>query len=162
MKKGLLILFLLVNFATTAQESLIREFAEADRKKGWLYPICLYPSTLRMINVSNDPSYNDLVGDIEKVLIYNLDSATIEKSKDSNWFGKYLELGYEELFTLYGAQKVKIINKKDEYVGFVSANGNSMAIYLRGNLSFEKLPSLVNNFNGDNIHPLLREYLQNE
>lgn len=139
------------------QETIIKEFAEPRRPTKWMNPICLYPSTLRMINISQDPELYKLVNDVEKVLIYTLDSATTASKTHADFLNSYEELGYEEYITLMGKQEMKIIGKDDEYVGVMRAEGQSMAFYLRGEIPFGKIPKLLESFSSDDVLPLITD-----
>lgn len=151
------LLLLLSASALFGQESIIKEFAEPRRPTLWLNPICLYPSTLRMINLSGDPAFYELVNDIEKVLIYTLDSATIASKDYNEWMKQYEALGYEEYVSMSGAQKLKVIGKEDEFVGLVAGEGNAMVFYLRGNIPFSKIPTLLQTFQSSDVLSLVTD-----
>lgn len=120
-------------------------------------PICLYPSTLRMVNVSGDPEFNELVNDIEKVLIYNFDSATVANKSYNDFLVDYEAIGYEEYISLYGKQKLKIVGKEEEYVGIMSFEGRAMGFYLRGDIPFAKIPQLMQTFQGTDLLPIITD-----
>ena len=159
MKKPLLLLVLLalLSIKGFSQESIIKEFVEPRRSTRWMNPLCFYPSTLRMINISQDPKFNELVNDIEKVLIYTLDSATIASKTYGDFLSNYENEGYEEYISLYGKQKVKVIGKEDEYVGVIAAEENAMCFYLRGSIPFAKIPELIQSFQSDNLLPMITD-----
>ena len=158
MKKLLLILFtsFLIGF-TSAQESIIKDFGYTRRPSKWMNPICLYPSTLRMINVSGDSEFNKLVNDIEKVLIYTFDSATVVTKSYGDLIKSYEEVGYEEYITMYGKQLIKIIGKKNEYVGIMAVEDNAIGFYLRGDIPFAKIPELMRNFQEGDLLPIVTD-----
>ena len=114
-------------------------------------PICLYPSTLRMINISGDPDFYELVNDIEKILIYNLDSTTIASGSYSSWISEYEEIGFEEYISLYGKQTMKIFGKEDQYIGLMKAEDRLLTFYLRGEIPFHKIPDLINSFREEDL-----------
>lgn len=153
----LLLISLSLCIETLAQESIIKAFAEPRRPTRWLNPICLYPSTLRMINISQDPKFNELVNDIEKVLIYTLDSATIATKTYGDFIKDYENEGYEEYITMYGKQKLQIIGKEDEYVGLIAAEETAMCFYLRGSIPFAKIPELLQSFQGNDLLPMITD-----
>ncbi|WP_420575661.1 hypothetical protein [Ekhidna sp.] len=159
MKKLSLLFILLLSLCaqTHAQESIIKDFAEPRRPTRWMNPLCLYPSTLRMVNVSQDPTFNELVNDIEKVLIYTLDSATIATKTYGDFLDEYESEGYEEYITLYGKQHLKIIGKDDEYVGVMAAEGNALCFYLRGSIPFAKIPELIQSFRSNDLLPMITD-----
>lgn len=151
-----LIMTLLI-FPTLAQESIIKEFAQTRRPTTWMNPLCLYPSTLRMANISGDPEFNKLVNDIEKVLIYTFDSTTVASKSYRDLIKNYEEVGYEEYMTMYGKQLIKIIGKKDEYVGIIAVEDNAMGFYLRGTIPFAKIPELIKNFQEGDLLPIITD-----
>ena len=149
-------LVIIISFSSFSQESIIKNFAEQGGKS-WLYPICLYPSTLRMVNISGDPEFNELINDVEKVLIYPLDSASLSSPNLHSWLTQYEELGYEEYIRIYGAQSIRLLGNEDEYVGMFGVSGKQTAFYLRGTIAFEKIPHLINNFQSNSMLDLLTD-----
>jgi hypothetical protein len=158
MKKYLLgTILVILLLPSLAQESIIKDFAEPRRSTRWMNPICLYPSTLRMINISGDPQLYELVNDIEKILIYTLDSTTVASKSYASWLGDYEAIGFEEYITMLGKQEMRIIGKKDEYVGVLAAEGNAMAFYLRGEIPFGKIPTLLESFQSADVLPMITD-----
>lgn len=139
-----------------SQEKILKDFAE-EGGRGWLYPICLYPSTLRMINLSGDPEVNKLVNDVEKILIYPLDSTSLNSPKLHTWLKDYEAIGYEEYIQISGAQSIRLIGKGEEYVGMFGSGGKQTAFYLRGTIAFEKIPQLLKTFQSNDMIGLLTD-----
>lgn len=151
MKKGLITLLLLASALVNAQESIVKEFSEPHKNSGFLNPVCLYPSTLRMINISGNPDFYELVNDIDKILIYMLDTASFGTESKSSWIRDYEEIGYQEYISLYGKQTMKIFGKEDEYVGLMQADDRLLTFYLRGDIPFHKIPTLINSFREEDL-----------
>ncbi len=151
MHKYLSLLLFSLTMNTLAQETIIKEFSEPRRENPWFNPVCFYPSTLRMINISGDPNFYELVNDIEKVLIYTLDSTTVAENDYKSWLNDYEEIGYEEYIRLYGKQNVTIIGKEDEYVGLIAADDKIITFYLRGKIPFHKIPQLIQTFQSEDV-----------
>ena len=143
-----------------AQESLIKDFADSRRPTRWMNPICLYPSTLRMINIAQDPSFNEMVNDIEKVLVYTLDSATVSNKEYKDWLKKCEENGYEEYLHIFGEQQIKLLGKEEEYVGLMATKETAMVFYLRGEIPFEKIPTFMENFRSENVLGIIADQFQ--
>ena len=120
-------------------------------------PVCLYPSTLRMINLAQDPNFNEMVNDIEKVLIYTLDSATAISKSYKDLIKDYEEAGFEEYVSLYGKQTMRIIGKENEYVGVAGTDENVIAFYLKGDIPFGKIPALFQTFQRSDMLPMLTD-----
>ena len=110
-----------------------------------------------MINVTGDPNFYDLVNDIEKVLIYTLDSTTVANKDYKSWLNDYEEIGYEEYIRLYGKQNITILGKEEEFVGLMSAEERVVTFYLRGNIPFHKIPQLLETFQSDDILSVVTE-----
>lgn len=155
MSRLLIILVFLTPFVGSSQESIIKDFAEGRSN----YKLCLYPSTLRMMNINKDPEFNELVNDVEKLLVYTLDSATSASQIHSNWTKEYRDIGYEEYITMYGAMNLVILGKNDEYVGVTGTRGNVAAFYLRGGIALEKIPQLVQTFESGDIFNLITDQI---
>lgn len=157
-KKTVLIsLFLLTAFVgpILAQEQPLKDYAE-DRKEN---KFCFYPSTLRMVNLANNPDFNDMVSGIEKLLIYNLDS-TAKADKDYKAvLTAYQDLGFEEYASAYGGDLNfyiygKEAGKSTEYIGVLKRDDMLAAFYMRGQLSVSALPRLMQSMGeGEFINP---------
>lgn len=150
------ILFLL-GFAweLNAQEQPLKDFAE-DRKDR---KFCFYPSTLRMVNLANNPEFNDLVSGIEKLLIYNLDSVSRAEKSYKEIITTYQNLEFEEYASAYGGGLNFYVygkeNKKEtEYIGIVKQDDLLTAFYMRGQIAMNKIPKLIQSMNeGDFFNP---------
>jgi len=110
-----------------------------------------------MINITQDPELNKLVNDIEKVLLYTLDSATIASKEYTGWLKDYESIGYEEYVTVLGKQELRIIGRKEEYVGVMATPERAMVFYLRGEIPFGKIPTLLQTFQSDDVLPLITD-----
>lgn len=126
------------------QEKPLKDFAE-DRKERKL---CFYPSTLRMINLAGNSDFDDLVNGVEKLLIYNLDSATRAGGAYKEIVAIYQNLGYEEYasaygggidFYIYGKER----KKASEFIGVIRKEDVLTAFYMRGRIAMNKIPRLV-------------------
>ena len=139
-----------------AQEQPLKDFAE-DRKER---KFCFYPSTLRMINIANNPDFDDLISGIEKLLVYNLDSAAKADKAYKQIISTYQELDFEEYASAYGGGLDFYVygkenGKKAEYIGIINKNDELSAFYLRGRLAMNKIPRLIQSMSdGDFINPL--------
>lgn len=158
MSKNLPILILvLVSFSAFSQESILKDFAEERRD----LKLCLYPSTLRMVNIKKDPEFNEVVNDVEKLLIYRLDSATVAEKEYTNWIEDYRSLGYEEYVSMSGAMNLIVLGKDEQFIGVTGAKTQIMAFYLRGAIPFQKIPKLIQTFEGGDILRMIADQLDN-
>ncbi|MFY0685598.1 MAG: hypothetical protein JXQ90_00460 [Cyclobacteriaceae bacterium] len=128
------------SFPLLAQESIVKDFAEGNHKNKY----CFYPSTLRMVNLKNNPDYNELVGTIDKLLVYNLDSAA------SIGFRSIIEeaetKGFEEYITFFGGSQTLYLygkeGNKPQMIGVLRDKESSYAFYMKGAIQFQKIPTL--------------------
>ena len=150
-----LIIILGLSWEIKAQEQPLKDFAE-DRKER---KFCFYPSTLRMVNLANNPDFDDLVSGIEKLLIYNLDSAARAEKSYKQIISTYQELDFEEYASAYGGGLNFYVygkeNKKEtEYIGVVKQDDLLTAFYMRGQIAMNKIPRLIQSMSeGDFINP---------
>ncbi len=147
MRKTLLLLALFSSILSFAQESILKDFAEERRD----VKLCFYPSTLRMINIKKDPNYYELVNDVEKLLIYIMDSG-----ESTEWTDQYRDLGYEEYIAMYGKVDLVLLGKDEEYVGLSGSEGRLAAFYLRGAIAFQKIPELIKTFQSGDMLSLIK------
>lgn len=138
-----------------AQEQPLKDFAE-DRRDN---KFCFYPSTLRMVNLANNPDFDELVNGIEKLLIYNLDSASRADKTYKEIITTYQELDYEEYASAYGGDiNFYVYGKEDrkntEYIGIIKQDDILTAFYMRGQIAMNKIPRLIQSMGeGDFINP---------
>ncbi len=150
-----LIIFFGFSWEVNAQEQPLKDFAE-DRKDR---KFCFYPSTLRMVNLANNPDFDGLVSGIEKLLIYNLDSAARADKSYKEIITTYQELDFEEYASAYGGGLNFYVygkeNKKEtEYIGVVKKDDLLTAFYMRGQIAMNKIPRLIQSMGeGDFINP---------
>jgi len=138
-----------------AQEQPLKDFAE-DRREN---KFCFYPSTLRMVNLANNPDFNELVSGIEKLLIYNLDSTARADKAYKELIATYEKLDFEEYASAYGGEINFYVYGKDmrkgtEYIGIIRQEDALTAFYMRGTIAMNKIPSLMQSMGeGDFINP---------
>lgn len=127
-----------------AQERPLKELIEHKRERKYAF----YPSTLRMINLSQNPDYNEMISGIDKILIYTLDSATRADRSYLEIATAYSELGFDEYATAYGGDMtLSILGKEggeNEFVGFLGLEESVVVFYLRGTIGWQKIPALLN------------------
>ncbi|MFA5417810.1 MAG: hypothetical protein WC341_05070 [Bacteroidales bacterium] len=154
-KKSLIYLLILMGpfQPLWAQQDLIKTYADSTKTRTY----CLYPSTLRMLDPTGSPEFYQMVNDIEKLVIYTLDStATADKSYLSMLQG-YQALGYDEIASMFGGKNQFFLYGRDKdqggnYVGVFRQDDQMEAFYLSGNVEWSKIPSLIQNLqNGGNM-----------
>jgi len=127
-----------------AQEQIIKDLFETGNEKKYAF----YASTLRMVNLTKNKEYNELVNGIDKLLVYSLDSATIASKSYKKVADAYLNEGFEEYIMAFGGDiNIALIGKENkranEFAGYTNMDGNTFAFYLRGSIAWEKIPSLL-------------------
>ena len=140
---SLFIAFLLGGIAY-GQEQPLKDYAEDRRERKF----CFYPSTLRMINVANNPDFDELVSGIDKLLIYNLDSASRADKSYKNMLADYEQIEYEEYASAHGGGLTfyvygKETGKTTQYIGILRRESSLTAFYMKGNIALNKLPGLM-------------------
>lgn len=156
-KSKILLVFLLLGGldpSLRAQETPFKEYADAHKDRKF----CFYPSTLRMINIAQNPDYNELVNGIEKLLVYTLDSAATANNNYKEIITSYQEIGYEEYAAMYGGKTNFFLYGKEnegenQFVGVMKADDAVYAFYMRGKIGWQKIPELIQSFQtGDVIN----------
>ena len=136
-----LVILLGLSWEIKAQEQPLKDFAE-DRKDR---KFCFYPSTLRMVNLANNPDFDDLVNGIDKSY--------------KEIITTYQELDFEEYASAYGGGLNFYVygkeNKKEtEYIGVVKQDDLLTTFYMRGQIAMNKIPRLIQSMSeGDFINP---------
>jgi hypothetical protein len=150
------ILFLTVFLSLSAQEDRFKEFAESHKDRAF----CFYPSTLRMLNIGDQQEFNNLVNNVEKLLVYKLDSISGADKLYSNMIEDYKSDGFEEYVKIEGGGNDMLIlgspaGAEKEFVGIVIDDEISLAFFLRGEVGWEEIPKMISSFqNGDFINVL--------
>jgi len=139
-----------------SQEQLLKDYAEDRRERKF----CLYASTLRMINISQNEDYNKMISGVEKLLIFNLDSTARADKSYKEMLAAYQQKGFEEYMAMYGGKTQMYLygkekNKDSEYVGVFRDEEMAIAFYLRGQIGWNKIPDLINSFQADDMLNIL-------
>ena len=135
-----------------SQEQLLKDYAEDKRERKF----CLYASTLRMINISQNEDYNEMVNGVEKLLIYKLDSAARADKSYKEMLATYRDNGFEEYMAMYGGKTQMYLYGKEqkkggEFVGVFREEDMALAFYLRGQIGWNKIPALMKSFQAGDI-----------
>ena len=140
-----------------AQEQIIKDLIESKKNKQYTF----YASTLRMVNLTQNPEYNELVSGIEKLIVYSLDSATNANKSYREIASAYTEEGYDEYIMAFGGElNLALLGKEgkklSEFTGYTSVDNQTYAFYLRGNIPWQKIPSLIQNIKDEEFLELLK------
>lgn len=152
--KLIIVLSLAVGLLTSlkAQETQFKAYADAHKERKF----CFYPSTLRMLNTTNNPDYYELVNGIEKMLVYSLDSAAKASQSYKSIITSYKKIGFEEYVTLNSGKTNFILYGKEnktrnQFVGVMKSEDAMYAFYLRGRIGWQKIPALMQSFQSDGM-----------
>ena len=127
-----------------AQEQPLKDLVENRRERKFAF----YPSTLRMVNLQQNETYNELVNGVEKLLVYQLDSAMRADKSYRTIATAYAERGFDEYASITGGQmQLSVMGKEgsreNEFVGYLGEKDMVVAFYLRGKLEWQKIPTLL-------------------
>ncbi|MEM8895114.1 MAG: hypothetical protein AAGC88_11090 [Bacteroidota bacterium] len=138
-----------------AQESIFKDYAEEHNKRSY----CLYPSTLRMINLQENEAFDDMASSFEKFLIYELDSISASNRSFNSMLSSFKEEGFEEYLTIIGAGNYTTVlgeeKRVNEMVGVFGIENQMFAFFLRGNIAWQKIPTLVNTLSENDLFNVL-------
>jgi hypothetical protein len=152
--KLILVFGLMVGMFTTlkAQETPFKDYADAHKDRKY----CFYPSTLRMLNRAHNPDYYVMVNDIEKLLVYTLDSAAKASHSYQAMITTYKKTGFEEYASITGGKTIFLLYGKEnkhenQFVGVMKNENAFYAFYLRGQVGWQKIPALMKTFESDDM-----------
>ncbi len=138
-----------------AQEGIFKDYAEAHHTRSY----CLYPSTLRMININKNEAFDELASSFEKFLIYELDSVSAVERSFMPMIGEYRAEGFEEYMYLHGSGNLAVIlgeeKRVNEMVGVFGVNDQTFAFFLIGNIAWQKIPTLINTLSENDLFNVL-------
>jgi hypothetical protein len=108
-----------------------------------------------MINLNDNQSYDEFASSIEKLLIYNLDSTTMVDASYHGMIENYRQIGFEDYVSVLGKGNTMLIlgdeKSSNEMVGIVGMEDKMFAFYLRGNIAWQKIPTLFNTLNQNDL-----------
>jgi len=146
------LIFLTVFLSVNAQENSFKEFAEQHNDRAF----CFYPSTIRMLNIGDNPEFNNMVSGIEKLLVYNLDSISIADRLYDVMLDDFSSMNYNELVSIAGGGYETLVlgspqDIESQFVGVVVLDNISVVFYMRGDINWEEIPKMISSFNNDDF-----------
>ena len=134
-----------------AQESIFKDYVEEHNTRSY----CLYPSTLRMINLQENEAFDQMASSFEKFLIYELDSISVSNRSFNSMLTSFKAEGFEEYLTIIGAGNYTTVlgqeKRVNEMVGVFGIENQMFAFFLRGNIAWQKIPGLVNTLSKNDL-----------
>jgi len=100
-----------------------------------------------MLNLAQNPSFDELVSGVDKLLIYMLDSTAKSSRSYTTIVDHYLKEGYEEYAVSQGKiLDMAILGKEgndNRFTGYIAREDVCLSFYLKGDIQWEKIPSLL-------------------
>lgn len=140
-----------------AQEWPLKDFMENNPKAKLpsFSKACLYPSTLRMIDLSQNPDYQELISEIDKILIYIPDAAFLNATDPDSLFEQYKERGFKEYASVRtNVQSIVVLGKGDDQIVGTLGGGEferTFFFYIKGSLQLQKIPRLFETFKSSDM-----------
>lgn len=138
-----------------AQENIFKAYANDHHTRSY----CLYPSTLRMINIQRNEAFDEMASSLDKFLIYELDSISATTKSFKNMLNAFEAEGFEEYFTILGAGNYTIVlgeeKRVNEMVGVFGIQDQMFVFFLRGNIAWQKIPTLINTLSENDLFNVL-------
>ncbi|MDN4166990.1 DUF4252 domain-containing protein [Cytophagales bacterium LB-30] len=117
---SLLLFFCLLSTSGWTQSAAIKPLYEEDLSEFNLY---FYPSTLRMLNVSKDPAFNEMIKDVKNLRILIIPKEKLEKERFMTVKDDLAEEQFEELISMksnFGLVHLLGLYEDDEMQGMVA------------------------------------------
>jgi hypothetical protein len=140
------ILFLVLPTWIFAQSKTIDKWAE---KKG-VRKLCFYPTTLRMINISKDETFYELIENVDKLRIYIIDDKAGFKKQDLSELKKgILNENFKDMIQVQQGKRsffVYIREKHNKPVGFAGISFSEESVVLidlEGYISPENIQKII-------------------
>lgn len=146
----LIIILLLISLYPEKGSSQSKTITNWAENRDGLRKLCFYPTTLRMVNISHDQSFNKMVKDIDKLKIIISDNKTPINKADLTFLKSGIKSeDYKDMVQIkQGKQSffVYIKEKNEKPVGFagiVYSENNFVLIDLEGYISPEIIQQLI-------------------
>lgn len=142
----LLALFSLTGFAQS------KTFTNWTENKDGFRKLCFYPTTLRMVNLTKDESFNEMIQDIDKLRIFISDNPEkpVKKEEISTLRKGIKSEDYKDMIQVnQGKQVIYVFVKENHekptgFAGIVYSENSFMLIDVEGYLSPEVITRLIN------------------
>ena len=141
------LLFSLLMFYGSCVDAQIPAIQQLQEENKVSLNLHFYPSTLRMINMQNDTSFNRLIKDIEKLSFYQVDTDAFGIDELSTLSNRLVEEEtYEEYMTMDGKELLmQVMGKEsgDEWVAMGSMEEQIYLIAVQGKVNWLQLPKVI-------------------
>ncbi len=137
------LLMIIGGFPITAQNNVLRELKDSNAIQLHLF---FTPSTLRMINLDDDPGYNEMVRGVEKLHFYLMNPSNFTTSDYFDIAERLLkEEDYEEFIIWDGdGNEFQVLGKpaEQDMIGLASYADRHYIFNLKGTIDLMKLPDI--------------------
>jgi hypothetical protein len=167
MKKVLFIGLVLINVTTLAQTKTTQ--ALDDKYEG--LSLYFYRNTLRMLNQSEDPAFDELIKDIDKMRFLMVDKTSSKFSENdfTKLLGAYKSESYEEIMTgryegkSFGVYMKEIKGDVKGTVMLLNDSTNLMVLDILGKIPLNKAPELFKAIDSNtDIGKRVENFLKND
>lgn len=153
MKKLLFLFLIVINLTAAAQTATTQKLD--DKYEG--LSLYFYRNTLRMLNQSEDPAFDELIKDIEKMrfLMIDKESAKFTKEDYKKLLTSYKSESYEEIMTgRYDGKSFDIYMKEKNgavqgTVLLLDDTSGLMVLDILGSIALDKAPELFKAIDGN-------------
>jgi hypothetical protein len=138
----------------SAQSAVVSRIKEKIKPDLALY---FYPSTLRMINLSDNEDFDRLVRDIRKIRFFKWSRENYAEIDESSLIRDLREENFEAYMTVHGgAMDLKVYGREvrkqqPEIVAIVETEDGVQLLEIQGMIHVARIPALINNLNTDNF-----------
>lgn len=137
------LMVLMGSYPITAQSEILQELKDSNAIQLHLF---FTPSTLRMLNLENDPGYNEMVRGVEKLHFYLMNPSNFTTTDYFDTAERLLkEEAYEEFIIWDGdGNEFQVLGKPTEQdmIGLASYADRHYIFNLKGTIDLMKLPDI--------------------
>ena len=142
----------------SAQSNTITKIKDRQKPDLALY---FYPSTLRMINLSNNDDFDHMVRDIQKMRYFQWSAENFQEIDEKNLIRDLLEENFEECMSIKGREMDLMVyghdqhRKQPELIAIVKTGDKVQMLDIQGMVNVTKIPDLINSLNADDFFNVL-------
>ncbi len=115
----------------------------------------VYPSTLHMLNVQNDPGMNEIAKELDELVVMLLNDAILSSEITDSLKMSWQAEGFEEYINGSGKLRMALFGKETrsvpEFIGLVRYEGQAYGFYIKGEIPLQKLPGAITAIQGNEL-----------
>jgi len=144
----LILVTVIASLVSCKKKDSITRFSEEHQMEKALY---IYPSTLRMVNLKQNPDYNEFIEGLEKARYFSLKNNGENEKLIEELKADLLDEGYEEAITFRDKNNNAVVYVQDKKTPHVAAviemPEHYNVIDMVGMVNIAKIPALLESFN---------------